>query len=57
MPRGVSNPGQSPPAGLSMADKRVAPVVNRQHLEPSGAEHLARGPEALAERVTRAIEL
>jgi hypothetical protein len=36
-----------------MADKRVATVVNRERLEPSGAQDLARRAEALAKRVAR----
>lgn len=34
MPRRIAHLGQCPPAGQRMADKRVAPMVNGQTLQP-----------------------
>jgi hypothetical protein len=46
----VSNLSQRPSADQRVADKRVAPVVDGQSLEPDGTEHLARCAKPLPER-------
>jgi hypothetical protein len=53
VPGRVPDLSQRPSAGQGVAYKRVAPVVNRQRLEPRSAQDPAGRAEPLPQRVAR----
>jgi hypothetical protein len=51
----IPNLSQRPPSGMSVANKRVAAVMDRQRFEARGDEDLASRAETIAKRVVRGI--